>query len=69
MCSVSVYLFQATDPEVADKIDQFIERLKKLKDVEEEFTLVNQSINTTNAIPFYVLLLIQKSLFGVCVCV
>lgn len=69
MCSVFVYLFQATDPEVADKIDQFIERLKKLKDVEEEFTLVNQSINTTNAIPFYPLLLIQKSLFGVCVCV
>ncbi|XP_060764687.1 zinc finger protein ZPR1 [Neoarius graeffei] len=31
---------RATDPEVADKIDQFIERLKKLKDVEEEFTLI-----------------------------
>ncbi|XP_076876607.1 zinc finger protein ZPR1 [Brachyhypopomus gauderio] len=31
---------QATDPEVAHKIDQFIQRLKKLKDVEEEFTLI-----------------------------
>ncbi|KAF4081989.1 hypothetical protein AMELA_G00146560 [Ameiurus melas] len=31
---------RATDPEVADKIDQFIQRLKKLKDVEEEFTLI-----------------------------
>ncbi|XP_020488764.2 zinc finger protein ZPR1 [Labrus bergylta] len=31
---------RATDPDVADKIDEFIQRLKKLKDVEEEFTLV-----------------------------
>ncbi|XP_026797601.3 zinc finger protein ZPR1 [Pangasianodon hypophthalmus] len=31
---------RATDPEVADKIDQFIQRLKKLKDVGEEFTLI-----------------------------
>ncbi|TSK16159.1 Zinc finger protein ZPR1 [Bagarius yarrelli] len=31
---------RATDPEVANKIDQFIERLKKLKDVGEEFTLI-----------------------------
>ncbi|KAL7847165.1 hypothetical protein SRHO_G00221450 [Serrasalmus rhombeus] len=31
---------RATDPDVADKIDQFIQRLKKLKDVEEEFTLI-----------------------------
>uniref|UniRef100_A0A8B9R761 Zinc finger protein ZPR1 n=1 Tax=Astyanax mexicanus TaxID=7994 RepID=A0A8B9R761_ASTMX len=30
----------ATDPEVANKIDQFIQRLKKLKDMEEEFTLI-----------------------------
>lgn len=42
---LSLYIsFQATDPEVAHKIDQFIQRLKKLKDVEEEFTLVNPSI-------------------------
>ncbi|KAG9263607.1 zinc finger protein ZPR1 isoform X1 [Astyanax mexicanus] len=31
---------RATDPEVANKIDQFIQRLKKLKDMEEEFTLI-----------------------------
>ncbi|KAJ8257008.1 hypothetical protein COCON_G00191600 [Conger conger] len=31
---------QATAPEVAEKIDKFIEKLKKLKDVEQEFTLV-----------------------------
>ncbi|KAK3522018.1 hypothetical protein QTP70_021385 [Hemibagrus guttatus] len=31
---------RATDPEVADKIDQFIQRLQKLKDVAEEFTLI-----------------------------
>ncbi|MCJ8742522.1 hypothetical protein PDJAM_G00083080 [Pangasius djambal] len=31
---------RATDPEVADKIDQFVQRLKKLKDVGEEFTLI-----------------------------
>ncbi|KAM7006141.1 zinc finger protein ZPR1 [Tautogolabrus adspersus] len=31
---------RATDPEVADKIDAFIQKLKKLKDVEDEFTLV-----------------------------
>ncbi|XP_072515181.1 zinc finger protein ZPR1 [Salminus brasiliensis] len=31
---------RATDPDVADKIDQFIQRLKRLKDVEEEFTLI-----------------------------
>ncbi|XP_062870145.1 zinc finger protein ZPR1 [Trichomycterus rosablanca] len=31
---------RATDPEVADKIDQFIQKLKKRKDVEEEFTLI-----------------------------
>ncbi|MCI4388289.1 hypothetical protein PGIGA_G00084030 [Pangasianodon gigas] len=31
---------RATDPEVAEKIDQFIQRLKKLKDVGEEFTLI-----------------------------
>lgn len=29
-----------TDPEVADKIDEFVQKLKKLKDVENEFTLV-----------------------------
>ncbi|XP_041639860.1 zinc finger protein ZPR1 [Cheilinus undulatus] len=31
---------RATDPDVADRIDEFIQKLKKLKDVEEEFTLV-----------------------------
>lgn len=31
---------RATDPEVAEKIDEFIQKLRKLKDVEEEFTLV-----------------------------
>ncbi|KAM4587464.1 zinc finger protein ZPR1 [Odontesthes bonariensis] len=31
---------RATDPEVAEKIDGFIQKLKKLKDVEDEFTLV-----------------------------
>ncbi|XP_023147391.1 zinc finger protein ZPR1 [Amphiprion ocellaris] len=31
---------RAADPEVADKIDEFIQRLKKLKEVENEFTLV-----------------------------
>ncbi|XP_061748119.1 zinc finger protein ZPR1 [Nerophis ophidion] len=31
---------QAADPEVAGKIDAFIQKLKKLKDVQEEFTLV-----------------------------
>uniref|UniRef100_A0A4W4FXD3 Zinc finger protein 259 n=1 Tax=Electrophorus electricus TaxID=8005 RepID=A0A4W4FXD3_ELEEL len=31
---------RATDPDVANKLDQFIQRLKKLKDVEEEFTLI-----------------------------
>ncbi|XP_068170554.1 zinc finger protein ZPR1 [Antennarius striatus] len=31
---------RALDPETADKINQFIQKLKKLKDVEEEFTLV-----------------------------
>ncbi|XP_029948331.1 zinc finger protein ZPR1 [Salarias fasciatus] len=31
---------RATDPEVASKIDEFIEKLRKLKDVEDEFTLV-----------------------------
>lgn len=31
---------QAADPQVAEKIDEFIQKLKKLKDVEEEFTLV-----------------------------
>lgn len=30
---------RAAHPEVAEKIDKFIQRLKKLKDVEEEFTL------------------------------
>ncbi|KAF5895121.1 zinc finger protein ZPR1 [Clarias magur] len=33
-------LRRATDPEVADKIDQFIQKLKKLKDVDKEFTLI-----------------------------
>lgn len=31
---------RATDPEVAARIDEFIRKLQKLKDVEEEFTLV-----------------------------
>lgn len=31
---------RAMDPEVADRIDEFIQRLKKLKEVEDEFTLV-----------------------------
>ncbi|XP_066507299.1 zinc finger protein ZPR1 [Hoplias malabaricus] len=31
---------RATDPDVAGKIEQFIQRLNKLKDVEEEFTLI-----------------------------
>ncbi|ROL54311.1 Zinc finger protein ZPR1 [Anabarilius grahami] len=31
---------KATDPAVAEKIDEFIQRLKKLKEVEEEFTLI-----------------------------
>ncbi|XP_029006251.1 zinc finger protein ZPR1 [Betta splendens] len=31
---------RATDPEVSDKIDEFIRKLKKLKEVEDEFTLV-----------------------------
>ncbi|KAI3369306.1 hypothetical protein L3Q82_007557 [Scortum barcoo] len=31
---------RATDPEVAEKIDEFIQKLRKLKEVEEEFTLV-----------------------------
>ncbi|XP_041836882.1 zinc finger protein ZPR1 [Melanotaenia boesemani] len=31
---------RAADPEVADKIDEFILKLKKLKEVENEFTLV-----------------------------
>ncbi|XP_028838627.1 zinc finger protein ZPR1 [Denticeps clupeoides] len=31
---------KATDPEVAEKIDEFVGKLKKLKDVECEFTLV-----------------------------
>ena len=31
---------RATHPEVADKIDEFIQKLKKLKEVESEFTLV-----------------------------
>ncbi len=39
LCSFST--FQATDPAVAEKIEEFIERLKKLKEVEEEFTLVS----------------------------
>ncbi|KAG7471325.1 hypothetical protein MATL_G00123400 [Megalops atlanticus] len=33
-------LRKATAPEVAEKIDEFIDKLKKLKDVESEFTLV-----------------------------
>ncbi|XP_030647950.1 zinc finger protein ZPR1 isoform X2 [Chanos chanos] len=31
---------RATDPAVAEKIEEFIEKLKKLKDVKEEFTLI-----------------------------
>ncbi|XP_076599369.1 zinc finger protein ZPR1 [Chaetodon auriga] len=31
---------RATDPEVAEKIDEFIQKLRKLKEVENEFTLV-----------------------------
>lgn len=31
---------RAADPEVAEKIDEFIQKLKKLKEVEDEFTLV-----------------------------
>ncbi|RXN11760.1 zinc finger ZPR1 [Labeo rohita] len=31
---------KATDPAVAEKIEEFIQRLKKLKEVEEEFTLI-----------------------------
>ncbi|XP_040015283.1 zinc finger protein ZPR1 [Xiphias gladius] len=31
---------RAADPEVAEKIEQFIQKLKKLKDVETEFTVV-----------------------------
>lgn len=31
---------RATDPQVAEKIDEFIQKLKKLKQVESEFTLV-----------------------------
>ncbi|CAN9511968.1 unnamed protein product [Ophioblennius macclurei] len=31
---------RVTDPEVANKIDEFIQKLRKLKDVEDEFTLV-----------------------------
>ncbi|XP_037634951.1 zinc finger protein ZPR1 [Sebastes umbrosus] len=31
---------RAADPEVAEKIDEFIQKLKKLKEVESEFTLV-----------------------------
>lgn len=31
---------RAADPQVAEKLDEFIQKLKKLKDVEEEFTLV-----------------------------
>ncbi|XP_049448410.1 zinc finger protein ZPR1 [Epinephelus fuscoguttatus] len=31
---------RAADPEVADKIEEFIQKLKKLKEVENEFTLV-----------------------------
>lgn len=31
---------RATHPEVADKIDEFVQKLKKLKEVESEFTLV-----------------------------
>ncbi|XP_015813905.3 zinc finger protein ZPR1 [Nothobranchius furzeri] len=33
-------LRRTTDPQVADKIEDFIQKLKKLKDVENEFTLV-----------------------------
>ncbi|XP_036392855.1 zinc finger protein ZPR1 [Megalops cyprinoides] len=33
-------LRKATAPEVAEKIEEFIEKLKKLKDVESEFTLI-----------------------------
>lgn len=33
--------FQVTDPAAAEKIEKFIERLKKLKEGEEEFTLVS----------------------------
>ncbi|KAK5872019.1 hypothetical protein PBY51_012755 [Eleginops maclovinus] len=33
-------LRRATDPEVADKIEEFIQKLKTLKEVESEFTLV-----------------------------
>ncbi|KAI2659754.1 Zinc finger protein ZPR1 [Labeo rohita] len=31
---------KATDPAVAEKIEEFIQRLKKLKEVKEEFTLI-----------------------------
>ncbi|XP_047439111.1 zinc finger protein ZPR1 [Mugil cephalus] len=31
---------RAADPEVADKIEEFVQKLKKLKEVEDEFTLV-----------------------------
>lgn len=31
---------RATDPEVAEKIDEFIQKLRKLKEVENEFTVV-----------------------------
>ncbi|XP_053171866.1 zinc finger protein ZPR1 [Scomber japonicus] len=31
---------RATNPEVAEKIDEFIQKLRKLKEVEDEFTLV-----------------------------
>lgn len=31
---------RATDPQVAEKIDEFIQKLRKLKEVEDEFTLV-----------------------------
>ncbi|KAM4582513.1 zinc finger protein ZPR1 [Fundulus diaphanus] len=31
---------RAAEPQVAEKLDQFIQKLKKLKDVEQEFTLV-----------------------------
>lgn len=31
---------RATDPQVAEKIDEFIQKLRKLKEVESEFTLV-----------------------------
>ncbi|KAM9814144.1 zinc finger protein ZPR1 [Neosynchiropus ocellatus] len=33
-------LREATDPDVAAKVSEFIDKLRKLKDVEEEFTLV-----------------------------